>query len=366
MRRPMMIVHRWVGLVVGLLIAVLGVSGSALVFRGDFERFESRELREVVPAGQRLALDEVVAAALAARPDKRITRVMFTDDPAEAVEVVVQTPGARNLKEAELVSVFVDPYRGTVLGQRPQVSGWIWFMQELHYSLFAAEPGLQVVGVAGIALALLAITGLVVWWPGFRHLRDAFRFRGKPTSLRGLRSLHTIGGAPTLAFLAFIALTGAYYAYRPAITQAVERATGFTPLRPPSIDAASGVTNASLESLVASVQRAVPQAMLFELRPATRPGSVATFRYSEPDDIVRGRQRAFVHPVTAEVLRIDRHEDLPLSQRILANMTPWHFGTFGGRVTQWLWVAIGLLPLGFFVTGGLLWWRKRAARAVSA
>ena len=56
--------HLWLGLIAGLVIVALGLSGSALVFRAEIERFAVRAwLRaDATPAR---TLDELVAAARA-------------------------------------------------------------------------------------------------------------------------------------------------------------------------------------------------------------------------------------------------------------------------------------------------------------
>ncbi len=42
-----------------------------------------------------------------------------------------------------------------------------------------------------------------------------------------------------------------------------------------------------------------------------------------------------------------------------------HFGTFGGRVTQVLYVFVGLAPLILFVTGFVMWrYRKNVSNSV--
>nr|MBP8297996.1 PepSY domain-containing protein [Burkholderiales bacterium] len=78
---------------------------------------------------------------------------------------------------------------------------------------------------------------------------------------------------------------------------------------------------------------------------------------------VVGRHRLFLDPVTAEVLRIDRHASLDFGGRVFANMAPWHFGSFGGRLTQWLWFVVGLVPALLLGSGFWLWLRKRRRKA---
>lgn len=74
MRRIFLAVHKWTGLVAGITAVVLGLSGTALVYRAEIERWQARDWLEVAPAGERLPLDQLAAAANAAWPAKRLTR----------------------------------------------------------------------------------------------------------------------------------------------------------------------------------------------------------------------------------------------------------------------------------------------------
>ena len=114
-----------------------------------------------------------------------------------------------------------------------------------------------------------------------------------------------------------------------------------------------------MTALVAAATRAVPLALLDELRPSRKAGAPAVVSFRMPGDAVFGRHRLFLDPATASVLRIDRYDALPTGARLLANMAPWHYGSFGGRVTQWLWFVAGLLPAGLFASGAWLWLQRR-------
>ncbi len=81
-------------------------------------------------------------------------------------------------------------------------------MFELHHALLAGELGETIVGIEGITLILLAITGPIVWWPGVKRWRNGFRlWRGKGLQPL-LRSLHRAGGAAITLVLLYSAVTG--------------------------------------------------------------------------------------------------------------------------------------------------------------
>lgn len=357
MRRWLVKLHLWSGLAAGLLLVLLGLTGSALVFRAELEHFATRDWRQVEPAGHRLPVDRWVELALQAVPGKVLTRVVLPHRDDEAPIVIVQTPGARNLEQAALVQVFVDPYRGLVLGSRDTNSGVIDWLQDFHYALLAGEPGLKANGVFALALLLLAVSGPVLWWPGWRHRRLALRVHRRPAFTKW-RDLHALSGLVLAAVLTLIAFTGAYYAYRSTATAVLTLASGNAALPAPRVSEPQPGDTVSLQELWDAARRAEPVARFDELRPARLPTGSASASFRYPGDHVPGRNRMFLDPYTGRVLRTDRFEEQPASVRFAGNMGPWHFGSWGGRPTQWLWFVAGFAPAFLFATGAWMWWRR--------
>jgi uncharacterized iron-regulated membrane protein len=200
--------------------------------------------------------------------------------------------------------------------------------------------------------------------------------RGAPAAATW-RDLHAVSGVFLSLVFALITLTGLYFAFRGTATAVLTLASGAASVSPPQIRrpsappggaAAVGVVAdtrsrgpvlAPLDALVAAARSVEPEASFDELRPARTPERPASLSFRLPGDVVMGRHRMFFDPVTAEVVRVDRHDSLDRGGRLFANMAPWHYGSFGGRATQWLWFIAGLAPALLFGSGSWLWWRKR-------
>jgi uncharacterized iron-regulated membrane protein len=360
MRRWLVKLHLWSGLAAGVLLVLLGLTGSVLVFRPELEQYITRDWRQVEPAEARLPVDRWIELALQAVPGKVLTRVVLPGNDSDAPIVVVQTAGARNLEEAALVQVFVDPYRGVVLGVRDASSGFVDALQDFHYALFAGEPGLKFNGVLAATLLLLALSGPVLWWPGWRNRRLALHVHRRPAFMKW-RDLHALSGLALAAVLALIAFTGLYYAYRSTATALIIAATGDAAAPPPrvapSTDGEPAVAR-PLQQLWDAARDAEPAARFDELRPGRPPTGAASLSFRDPGDSVVGRNRLFVDPYSAQVLRVDRVRHQPTGSRLAANMGPWHFGSWGGRLTQWLWFVAGFAPAFLFATGAWMWWRR--------
>lgn len=349
--------HRWSGLVIGLLLVALGLSGSALVFRADIERWQTAPYRSVAPLATARSVDDWVSAARDFAPRKVLARITLPADETDAAQVFIRLAGARNLKQAELEVVYVDPYRAVALGSKPANSGILWSLQDFHYALFSGEAGLKINGLGAFALVLLGLSGPVLWWPGWKRRAEALRLRLRPAAARW-RDLHAISGACLCLALLLIGLTGAYYAYRSSAAAVVMLGTGNAALEAPRSAPQAGVPMLPLQTLLANAQQLVPQAHFDELRPARAPGGAASLSFRLPGERVFARHRLFLDPQSGALLRLDRYDRLATRQRVMANIQPWHYGYFAGRWSQWLWFVVGFLPAFLFGSGLWLWWRR--------
>lgn len=357
MRGWLRFAHLWTGLLAGAVVVALGLSGSALVFRADIERWLVRDWLVIVKPGAARSLDELVAAARAVDPDRAVTRLHWPAGEHGTLEVVTQIPGARNLIEARLHSVYVDPSTAAVLGTRDRADGPMWWLQELHYSLFGGERGLRVNGIFAVSLLGLAATGPILWWPGWKRRRDALRVRRRP-KVALWRDLHAVSGAFACVVLGLVALTALYFTYRGPATALVQTLAGGDPPRPPAVEPAADPP-ASIDALVQAARAAVPDATIDEFRPPRGPTGAASASFRLPGDEVHGRHRLYLHPGTTAVLRVDHYDELPASARWTGAMGPLHFGSFAGRLSQAIWFVAGLVPALLFGTGAWLWWRRR-------
>ncbi|MCC5869167.1 MAG: PepSY domain-containing protein [Gammaproteobacteria bacterium] len=363
MRQLLRRLHRWIGLILGAWIVLLGLTGSALVYREELENWQTRDLPAVIVDDQRLSLQMLADSAGAARPDQRLLRLRVPSGPAEPVEFMMISPGARDLKSSQQVSVYVDPYNGRVIGYREHTRGLLWWMRDFHFALFSGVSGLRFNGIAASALVLLGISGLSVWWPGWRwrSIANSLRLRWRSGGAARLRGLHVAAGAGFSGLLIFIALTALYFNVRPAANPLLETLLG-TPRPAPTVVLEDGGNPASLDDLLAAARTALPQALLYELRlPPPDRGAPATMDFTVENEAVPRGNRVWLHPQSAEVLRVDRHGDLPRIERLYASMAAWHFGSFGGGWTRFLWFVAGLVPLLLWVSGTTLWLRRRRA-----
>jgi uncharacterized iron-regulated membrane protein len=98
--------HLIAGLVGGVIVLVMGVTGAVLAFDPQIEAWSSRPSAPVLapPGAARLAIGELLGRVERARPGEAPSALVLARDPAQPVRV--------NL--ARETGVHVDPYSGVV------------------------------------------------------------------------------------------------------------------------------------------------------------------------------------------------------------------------------------------------------------
>lgn len=354
-----LLVHRYLGLAAALVVIAVSLTGSALVVRDAVEGWVHSDVMRVEPGTKRISPDSALARVREAGVKRSPRLVEFPDGPRH--------PYAIWLNGSAQERVMVDPYRGTILGRNARTEGLMGTLFVWHTKLAAGAVGAWIVGLIGIGLLLLSITGLVIAWPGWGRLRRILLVKWT----RGWRSvnydLHRAGGIWTLAFVVLTAATGSGLFFYSSTGELLDWVTGTepdntgTPTSPPSSPTAERV------SLVRAVDRA---------RDAL-PGGTPTFVYlpnavDAPITVrVRmgeewhpnGRSFAYVDAYEGTLLRADNALEAPLGRRILYALYPLHIGSVGGVWGRILYVFLGLTPTGLAITGTIVWYMRRRDRS---
>ncbi|MET3711943.1 putative iron-regulated membrane protein [Sphingomonas trueperi] len=165
------LLHRWIGAIGGLLLAVLGLTGTLLVWRD--------ELTFVAHAGDPVRADPAALARVVrlisdgARPIDRIT---FAGDGLGVHQVLFRDGGGAYLSQAgETVA------RWSASWQRPEL--WLF---DLHHRLLIGDTGETITGVAGLVGLFFVVTGVLLWW----RTRRRFRLRLWPATMKSGAIVH--------------------------------------------------------------------------------------------------------------------------------------------------------------------------------
>ena len=216
-RKALFQVHLWLGLGLGLYIVVLCLTGSALVFRDELTEAWETPLPAYRDGVAPLSRADLTASAQKAYPDHVVARVgeRFTRN-RPVIEIWLDRNGER------LERLF-NPYTGEDVGAAlpTSVRALLWTAQ-LHDELLFGETGKRINGILSALVAVLAMTGLVIWWPGVQRWRRALGVRWRTRWSVFNFDLHSALGFWFFAIIALWGWSGIYLAYPEPIHAVVD------------------------------------------------------------------------------------------------------------------------------------------------
>ena len=264
------------------------------------------------------------------------------------------------------MTVACHPATGEVLGEvtrRPSKLEWVY---DLHENLLARRTGRVVNGIAAGFLLLLALTGLVNWWPGLQNWRRAltvdFRRRWKRINF----DLHSAIGFWSLAFVILWAGSGVYFAW-PAKTLAfIDRLSPVVNARPPviTIDPNTEPARLDFHSLLAKANSTDPgthwKGIVF---PASRRSPLEMLMSRSPGIGRDYEDTLYFNPYNGQYISTWQYGvNKSLADWFIWLQIPLHFGTHWGMGIKCLWAALGLALPALAVTGLLMYWNRSLSK----
>ncbi|MBB2146128.1 PepSY domain-containing protein [Pedobacter sp. LMG 31464] len=196
-------IHLWLGLISGLFVCFLGITGCILAFEREIEdavqtyRFTEVQDKALLPPTK---LKEVADKAL---PNKKAHSINY--QPRRTTQVVYY-----NGEPEYYYIVFVNQYTGEVVKVKDMSEDFFRIVIMGHYYLWLPpEIGQPILTTATMLFVILLISGLVLWWPKSKAARkQRFSVKLKSKWRRLNYDLHNVLGFYMSFIVIFIALSG--------------------------------------------------------------------------------------------------------------------------------------------------------------
>lgn len=357
-RRLLVQAHLWLGLIVGALWALQGLTGSALVFHREIDRL----FLAPAAAGPIRPLDDLLARAQAAA-GAPIDRIGIADARGDLMSAAYSDAAGTHR------ALLLDAANGNVVARREDeprtpfsgsASRWVY---TLHEALLMGDRGETLVGVSGLLLLSATITGLWLGWPRRRAWRAAFAAGRWRTAAAALFGWHRLVGL--LAGFAFLVTVpaGAWMIFQGDLRPKVAKAVPFRlPYKPapgpvePRIDPGQALAAARVH---------FPEARFVRLTLPTPKAPTYTVRLRQ-----EGETRAWsgvtavtIDPATGRTLDIYDPLAAPAANRAADAAFSAHNGELAGLPGRFLIFMAGLALPTLWVTGVLAWARKRRSKS---
>ena len=372
-RKVFLQLHRTIGLFVGAVFVLVGLSGAVLAFREDIDELLNASIMRVdTPAqGSYRSPDEILGGAFAAMPaDGKAERLTMPRHAGSAAEItyMVETDDL----ETDVYQLFVDPYTAKVKGQRlyqhhggPFSQPLIPFLMTFHWTLLLGVNNAYVLGSLAILVFISILVGLYLWFPLNGAWRLGLKIKWKASAERLAYDVHRSVGIYCAAILLVMLFSGIAMIFKPA-TRSVT--TLFSPVRP-KIDFGKskplpGQSPIGVGAAVAAADKIFPDGRLHWILLPSAPSGVYVVGKQSDDEPNRTKtsRNVGVDQYSGRVLQVQDRNGFTAGEKFLEWLFPLHSGEAFGAVGRSIVLFIGLTPLALYVTGFLRWRQRRRAR----
>ena len=381
-RHVLVVTHRWLSLVLGVVLLLVTTSGAVLLYEPEIQRALAPQAWQGGGGPVRVSMQQAREAVLAAHPTAS----------AEEVRLV---HGLYRVADGEGAWT-VDPSSGTVVGQVPPPPEWLGVVENLHLCILACDDmpghvapmsvqiphtaalgwdgddmtvGSFLLATMAVLLVYLCVSGLWLWFPRPGRWRAALTVRWRKGRFARDLDLHKVVGVAALVPLLVWGLTGAGFEmdWTRAAWLAVTPGTEVPKGKAVSIPATG--PDVSVDTAVAAARALQPGHEVVRVRlPKEDPTSAYTVFMNTgigpaggdlPGALRVGVDR---HTGAATIVRGDPSR--PAAQRLWDDWNyPLHSGWVVNGWWRLVWLAGALSPLVLAVTGVSTWLvRRRTAR----
>ena len=376
-------VHGWAGVVLGLVLYVVVVTGTVVVFGHDLAAWSQGNTRGHLSLSHVGLIDRFVRDITERTPKANLGTVnVYGSERGElTVATFTRAMHAPSGRKQAFGSIYqMDPDTGRL---RTREDGFIYvepkkheasaledFLVELHIRLFVPDPwGSILTGVMGLLVMVTGITGFLM----HRHLiHDLFVAARPGERLVTARDRHILAATWSLVFAFLLGFTGSFFSFAgtltfPLVTQTAfggDRAemqrTLFTPKVTPDPRPADVV---DLDTVIArSTEMAGSPLRFMRIRNWGRADATIDIFHWPPRDRLARIHHVFSGADGRFLLSRPRIGHQPsLGSDLYDLIQPLHFGDFAGVLSKSVWVGLGAAMAYVIISGLQLWVRRRDA-----
>lgn len=349
-------IHSVTGLVSGIFILLMSLSGAALVFHEELDSFQFPAISQY--SGKPvLSIDSCYRSIQQKYPHAQIGHAALAENTKQPFTFFLYDSSYRRGKET--MQVFVHPQTAEILGFRggsnDRSHNFMSWLTAFHNSFHLKKKGEWLLGVLSVIFLLSITSGIILYR---RKILQVLAFK---KVLYRSANLHQVIGVYALLFNLMIACTG-FWMQRYVFTKDFYAAEiPYSPVIKPSA--------ALFYNIDSALQAAKNKYPLFT-------GYIIYFAPGKKSNTaVYGSQssNAFIHSKKyADVLFLDStgaiaktalvNEIVPENRRDIIN-AQLHYGRYGGWPVKLLYTLFGLSSGFLSITGFYLWLKRRKTAA---
>lgn len=379
-------IHLYAGLISGLIVVAVCLSGTIYVYNTEIREFFDSERYFVESQGTSKSLDEL-KTTLETQQNGEIVGVNVFNEEGRTVQFSLKKEG-----QERPVTLYVDPYTGSILADNTEKTAteeFMGYMFSLHRWLLLdkieepildnmtnQELGRFINGVATLLFLLGVITGMVIWVPQkAKNWKQGLHVKWDANWKRVNHDLHNTLAFYSLGALFIMAVTGPFWSYQwyrtgwqktwdtyqaPKNEQKGRDSEQAKKKEAPSDEVVRPTYMLSLDEILVAANTQLDYAGNTRITLPEKPGGDVSISKSRTGFFARaGADQLKLKPENLEVKEANLFGDLPVRQQIGRSVKALHTGEIFGQFTKFLWFVGCLIATSLPITGTLIWWNKR-------
>lgn len=336
-KKTLLKAHSWTGLIAGLFLILMGISGSILVFQHDIEDMLWKDHIQIEGYND-LDIDRGFQKIQQEYGQWDIRLMHFRENEALIFNL---------RKPTERLFVFVHPSSGEIIKEVNELTTFTRWLLKFHYSFQSGPFGRLLVLIIGVLFFISLLTGLFVYR---KSILDTllFRTRIKRKNKRSFySSLHRIVGVWALVLNLLLVVTGTFLAWKVTVS-------GFNPPAAPQTPTVTAPIDNALEEIKGMKADFTPTYIRL---PLNEQAQVVVYGVYENDPFYFSEFGNYflVDHRTGKISGETKITEADLPTQLANTLIPLHFGQYGGIWSKLLYALVGLSGPFLSVSGFIIW-----------
>jgi uncharacterized iron-regulated membrane protein len=339
-------IHSIAGLLSGLFILLMSLSGAVLVFHEELDSlqypsFVSESNKEVI------SINSCYRSVQKEYPHAQISNCSIPENISRPFIFSLYDPSFREGKEA--MEVFMHPQTGMILKTRGARDGFMSWVDTLHGSLHLGKKGEWLLGFFALVFLLSIVTGIIMYrqmvWSVVTFKRGVFK----------RNNLHQLIGVYALLFNVMIGITG-FWMQRYVFKKDFYQSYNYTPVLK-----TSPALFYSLDSSLMKLKETHPAFTGYVVYFAqSKKGKTAIYGSRHTNSFIHSKKfaDAVFLDSTGSVALTRFVNEIDASDRYDIINSQIHYGKYGGWPVKVIYCLFGLTGGLLSVTGFLLWYKR--------
>jgi uncharacterized iron-regulated membrane protein len=340
-------IHRIAGLLSGLFILLMSLSGALLVFH---EELDSLEYPKVVAENNNelISVDSCYRSFQKEYPHAQISNCHIPESDSKPLIFSVYDSSFMNGTKS--MQVFIHPQTGAILKTRGSADGLMSWVDKLHGSLHLDKKGEWLLGFFAIVFLISIITGIIMYR---RSIGAVLLFRKK---VFRKNNLHQLIGVYALLFNLMIGITG-FWMQRYVFKKDFYQTYDYT-----SVLKTSPALFYSIDSAFERVKEKYPAFTGYVIYFAqNKKGKTAVYGSQSTNSFIHSKKYAdaIFLDSTGGIASTRFINEIDPADRYDIISSQIHYGKYGGWPVKIIYCLFGLTGGVLSVTGFLLWYKRR-------